>query len=737
MTINPLINGILWDFNFISVQEKYDQIIYELTLLTDLSKKDLQFIFPYKHIELELKELKFKNKDAYLDKLIARIFEMKVEEREYIKKYWVGLMDGVGSIEVNHYRMKTLQYRLVLNVKNSSENVAMLLKIQQVIGGYLIKRKEKTLITWTINNKRQIEEVIKIFEDYNLVTVRKRNQLQFLKENLKRNDVNWYLYERMNKYKTPLIVADIEKISYFNEWFSGFVEATGSFCIRVQKEKYFRIAHRYDMHLLLNLIRKFNITTKLREQKNEKYAIEIYKKTLLEVLITHFEKYPLLGDKKNSLETFKTRYNLEKNMCHSKLKLKNANGEGFQSDEETTLELKLKKLIPWKPNEKFGVGSTYYVVAQMGRIRSDSYNMKGVKSENDNNQMEGKAMSIQSAGNGNGSSETICQLSKCQFNNWFAGIIDGDGNFDIRKLGEKEVLKAIRIKLHVRDIRILTRIQNELHIGRIRIDKNKLYALYIISTKMEMRQVIARINGLIRLKVDSFERACKSLEINFKEANYILEENDSYFAGLIDTDGTIVFNYKSNRIECNLELKLNKYSEKLNLEKVIPQYKPVRYLRKKRNQNKEKQFESIAFKYQTVTGMIDLYTYFMKNRLYCDMKFYRVSQIKKFLTLRHLHDASKETPEYEIYKLFLLNWIKYQNPLWIKVPFHFHYVLSMGAIFAIFAGYYYYYSIMNSTRLFGVVRYNEQLGRIHFWTMFIGVNVTFFPMHFLGLAGRQ
>lgn len=232
---------------------------------------------------------------------------MKVDEREYIKKYWVGLMDGVGSIEVNHYRMKNLQYRLVLNVNNSSENMAMLLKIQQVIGGYLIKRKEKALIAWTINNKMQIEDVIKIFEDYNLVTVRKRNQLQFLKENLKRNDVNWYLSERKNKYKKSLIVSNIEEISYFNEWFSGFVEATGSFCIRAQKDKYFRIAHRYDMPLLLNLIIKFNITTKLKEQKNEQYAIEIYKKTLLEVLITHFEKYPLLGDKKNSLETFKTR----------------------------------------------------------------------------------------------------------------------------------------------------------------------------------------------------------------------------------------------------------------------------------------------------------------------------------------------------------------------------------------------------------------------------------------------
>jgi len=65
---------------------------------------------------------------------------------------------------------------------------------------------------------------------------------------------------------------------------------------------------------------------------------------------------------------------------------------------------------------------------------------------------------------------------------------------------------------------------------------------------------------------------------------------------------------------------------------------------------------------------------------------------------------------------------------------HFHYVLSMGAIFAIFASYYYFYSVMNSNKLFGKVTYNEQLGRIHFWTMFIGVNVTFFPNAFLRIS---
>jgi len=60
---------------------------------------------------------------------------------------------------------------------------------------------------------------------------------------------------------------------------------------------------------------------------------------------------------------------------------------------------------------------------------------------------------------------------------------------------------------------------------------------------------------------------------------------------------------------------------------------------------------------------------------------------------------------------------------------HFHYVLSMGAVFAIFAGFYYWIAKITG------LQYPEVLGKIHFWLFFIGVNVTFFPMHFLGLAG--
>jgi cytochrome c oxidase subunit 1 len=60
---------------------------------------------------------------------------------------------------------------------------------------------------------------------------------------------------------------------------------------------------------------------------------------------------------------------------------------------------------------------------------------------------------------------------------------------------------------------------------------------------------------------------------------------------------------------------------------------------------------------------------------------------------------------------------------------HIHYVLFGGSVFTIFAGIYYWFPKMTGRM------YNERLGQLHFWLTFIGFNLTFFPMHYIGLQG--
>ncbi len=304
-----------------------------------------------------------------------------------------------------------------------------------------------------------------------------------------------------------------------------------------------------------------------------------------------------------------------------------------------------------------------------------------LNSQNKNITMENSSINIQSAENCKGFSETTRQfpdIEHYKFWYWFAGVIDGDGNFDIRNqfTGTKKVLKQIRIKLHNRDIRILTRIQDYLHIGRIRTIPNKPYSLFIISTKKDMTYVIQNLNGLIRLKVPGFKEACTLLKIKYIEANYNISFYNPYFSGLIDTDGSIVFNYAGNRIECNLEFQFNQYTSKLNFDNTIVGSKPTIIKRQKSSKaGGSKDFTSIAFKYQNVNSMLFIYDYFLHNRLYCDMKFYRVTKIKSFIKIRKYKTYPKDSLEHKIYSDFLIDWIKYKNPSWNKVPFVYEHLL--------------------------------------------------------------
>ena len=114
-------------------------------------------------------------------------------------------------------------------------------------------------------------------------------------------------------------------------------------------------------------------------------------------------------------------------------------------------------------------------------------------------------------------------------------------------------------------------------------------------------------------------------------------------------------------------MKENEYSKNLNLSNVIPNCKP--YILHRTHKNSKKIYYSIAFKYQNVKDMIYIYDFFMKNRLYSDFKFYRVSKIKPFLEIRDFKYLPKDSLEFIKYREFILDWVQYKNPSWNKLSY--------------------------------------------------------------------
>lgn len=226
-------------------------------------------------------------------------------DNEYIKMFWVGLMDGDGSLQINHWREKSLQYRLVIKLKYDTLNYNMLILIAKTIGGYV--RIVKQDIIWVVNKKEEIDKIIKIFEDYPLLTSKKICQLKFLKTCLTKNCMNYYLNNRNNKYDSQLDIlkTPFEIPSYFKEWLSGFIEAEGCFSLRKSNIQSFSIGQNDDVYLIEAIKLYFGAGNAVRNSYGNFYALEIYKNEVLKRIITHCFNYPLLGEKRISFEKFK------------------------------------------------------------------------------------------------------------------------------------------------------------------------------------------------------------------------------------------------------------------------------------------------------------------------------------------------------------------------------------------------------------------------------------------------
>lgn len=225
---------------------------------------------------------------------------------EYVKMFWVGLMDGDGSIQVNHWRKQSLQYRLVIKLSNIKSNYNMLIEIAKVLGGTV--RKTGKDVIWVVNKKEEVKEIIKIYDTYPPLTSKKICQLAFLKTCLTNTSVETYLLNRNSKYLQQLTIINsnikFNIPSYFKEWLSGFIEAEGCFSIRKSNNHSFSIGQNDDLYLIEAIKQYFEVTNKIRNPYKKFYVLEIYKKEALLKIITHCTNYTLLGEKLESLKKF-------------------------------------------------------------------------------------------------------------------------------------------------------------------------------------------------------------------------------------------------------------------------------------------------------------------------------------------------------------------------------------------------------------------------------------------------
>lgn len=224
--------------------------------------------------------------------------------KEYIKMFWVGLMDGDGSIQVNHWRKQSLQYRLVIKLSNLKSNYNMLVEVAKVVGGTVRITGKQADVIWVVNKKEEIIEVIKILDTYPPLTSKKICQLAFLKTCLTETSVEKYLCTRDTKFKeqSAIINANFNVPTYFKAWLSGFIEAEGCFSIRKTKAHSFSIGQNDDVYLIDAIKQYFEISNKVRNPYGNFYFIEVYKKEVLAKIVAHCTNYPLLGEKLESLK---------------------------------------------------------------------------------------------------------------------------------------------------------------------------------------------------------------------------------------------------------------------------------------------------------------------------------------------------------------------------------------------------------------------------------------------------
>lgn len=256
-------------------------------------------------------------KDEIKSKLI------NIDYETYIKQFWVGLLEGDGTISVSSPGPNHVKVRFVISIKNLKENIIMLMLVQEVLGGTVKIERKAQYVTWIAISKNLIQDLIKLLEKYPLLTTRKQCQLKFAVKCIENNTRSFVVENRAFMYHSQKDMIDYNDKNfavpfYYGPWLSGFIESEGNFRFLKDKRRNMQVSGRFNIgqnfdHYIIKSIRDyFGGTAEVRAVVFKKeftkktellgeikhYCVEMGSKSAKNAIFSHFNKYPLLGHKR-------------------------------------------------------------------------------------------------------------------------------------------------------------------------------------------------------------------------------------------------------------------------------------------------------------------------------------------------------------------------------------------------------------------------------------------------------
>ncbi len=243
--------------------------------------------------------------------------DLSIQDKTYIEQFFVGLLEGDGTItsNLNSNKSNSIIIRIVISLKNMPENITMLKKIKQTVGGRVVVERNNGYVTWIASNKNDLAKVFVILAKYPLLTARKQCQLEFVKNCLLEKDIVNFIENRNNKYTDKHILLEkyalqenlVKLPLYFSPWLSGFIEAEGNFNLlfnekNVLRGSKFTIGQNDEIHILNWIKLYFKSNNAITKDKKSSGSIGYFRLSLYNAesrgnIFDHFNKYPLLGYK--------------------------------------------------------------------------------------------------------------------------------------------------------------------------------------------------------------------------------------------------------------------------------------------------------------------------------------------------------------------------------------------------------------------------------------------------------